>query len=159
MIARPTAYIETTVIGHLVGRVIGDPIVAGRQAVTRRWWPTAVTEYRLFVSKVVADECAAGDPDAASERLGILDSLEFIATSPSVDELAHRLIERFAVPKTEPRDAVHISLAAVNGLEYLVSWNFKHIVNPKTRAAIEFVCRDAGFVPPVICTPDELMEA
>lgn len=157
--AKSTAYIETTVIGHLVGRIRGDPIVAGRQTVTRQWWPTAVTKYRFFVSKVVADECAAGDPDAAKERLDILESLEFIATSPSVDELAHKLIEEFAVPKTEPRDAVHISLAAVNGLEYLVSWNFKHIVNPTTRSAIERVCRDAGFVPPIICTPDELMEA
>jgi hypothetical protein len=157
--AKSTAYIETTVIGHLVGRILGDPIVAGRQTVTRQWWPTAVTKYRFFVSRVVADECAAGDPDAAKERLDILDSLEFIATSPSVDKLAHKLIEGFAVPKTEPRDAVHISLAAVNGLEYLVSWNFKHIVNPTTRSAIERVCRDAGFVPPIICTPDELMEA
>ncbi len=92
---RPTAYIETTVIGHLVGRVLADPIVAGRQTVTRQWWPTAITKYRFFVSKVVADECAAGDPDAAKERLEILDSLEFIATSPIVDDLAHRLIERF----------------------------------------------------------------
>lgn len=157
--ARPTAYIETTVIGHLVGRILADPIVAGRQAVTRQWWPSATTKYRLFVSNVVADECAAGDPEAAKERLAVLDSLEFIATSPAVDQLARNLIEEFAVPKTEPRDAVHISLSAVNGLEYLVSWNFKHIVNPTTRAAIERVCRNAGFVPPMICTPDELLEA
>jgi hypothetical protein len=156
---KPTAYIETTVIGHLVGRIVSDPIVAGRQAVTRQWWPSAVKEYRLFVSKVVADECAAGDADVAKERLEALDSLEFIASSPSVDRLARKLIDEFAVPETEPRDAVHISLAAVNGLEYLVSWNFKHIVNPTTRSAIERVCEDAGFVPPMICTPDELMEA
>lgn len=157
--ARPTAYIETTVIGHLVGRILADPIVAGRQTVTRQWWPTAIAQYRLIVSKVVADECAAGDSEAAKERLAVLDSLEFIATSPSVDELARRLMSEFAVPKTEPRDAVHISLAAVNGLEYLVTWNFKHIVNPTTRSAIERVCRDAGFVPPMICTPDELWES
>jgi predicted nucleic acid-binding protein len=156
---RPTAYIETTVIGHLVGRMLSDPIVAGRQTVTRQWWPSAIAKYRCFVSKVVADECAAGDPDAAKERLEVLDTLEFIAALPSVDDLARRLIEEFAVPKTEPRDAVHISLAAINGIEYLVSWNFKHIVNPTTRSAIEQVCRDAGFVPPMICTPDELMEA
>ena len=156
---RPTAYIETTVIGHLVGHMLADPIVAGRQAVTRQWWPTAIAKYRFFVSKVVAEECAAGDPDAAKERLEVLESLDFIATSPSVDELARKLIEGFAVPKTEPRDAVHISLAATNGLEYLVSWNFKHIVNPKTRLAIERVCREAGLEPPIICTPDELMEA
>ena len=154
----PTAYIETTVIGHLVGRMLADPIVAGRQAVTRQWWPTAIARYRFFVSKVVADECAAGDFDAAKERLAVLDSLEFLSTSPSVDELARKLIEGFAVPKTEPRDAVHISLAAVNGIEYLISWNFKQIVNPTTRSAIERICRDAGFVPPMICTPDELLE-
>lgn len=156
---RSTAYIETTVIGHLVGRILADPIVAGRQAVTRQWWPNATTKYRLFVSKVVADECAAGDAEAAKERLAVLDSLEFLATSSAVDELARKLMDEFAVPKTEPRDAVHISLSAVNGLGYLVSWNFKHIVNPTTRSAIERVCRDAGFVPPMICTPDELMEA
>ena len=156
---RPTAYIETTIIGHLVGRMLTDPIVAGRQAVTRQWWPSAIGKYRFYVSKVVADECATGDTNAANERLFVLDSLEFLAMSPSVDELAAKLIAEFAVPKTEPRDAIHISLAAVNGLEYLVSWNFKHIVNPTTRSAIERVCRDAGFVPPIICTPDELMEA
>ena len=116
-------------------------------------------EHRLFVSKVVADECAAGDADVAKERLEALNSLEFIATSPSVDELARRLIDGRVVPETEPRDAVHISLAAVNGLEYSVSWNFKHIVNPTTRSAIERVCHDAGFAPPMICTLDELMEA
>lgn len=157
--AKPTTYIETTVIGHFVGRILADPIVAGRQAVTRQWWPSAIVKYRFFVSKVVADECVAGDPERAKERLKVLDSQEFIATSPSVDELAHKVIEGFAIPKTEPRDVIHISLAAINGLEYLVSWNFKHIVNPTTRSAIERVCRDAGFVPAIICTPDELMEA
>jgi len=155
----PTAYIETTVIGHLVGRIVADPIVAGRQAVTRQWWPFAVKKYRLIVSRLVADECSMGDPQAAKERLDVLDSLEFVATSALVDDLARQLMLYHAVPKTEPRDAVHISLAAVNGIEYLVSRNFTHIVNPTTRTAIERVCRDAGYVPPLICTPDELMEA
>ena len=146
-------------IGHLVGRIVADPIVAGRQAVTRQWWPFAVKKYRLIVSRLVADECCMGDPQAAKERLDVLDSLEFVATSALVDDLARQLMLYHAVPKTEPRDAVHISLAAVNGIEYLVSWNFTHIVNPTTRTAIERVCRDAGYVPPLICTPDELMEA
>jgi len=104
------------------------------------------------------DECAAGDSDLAKERLAVLDSLEFLSTSPSVDELARKLIEGFAVLKTEPRDVVDIFLAAVNGIEYVINWNFKHIVNPMTRTAIERICRCAGFVPPMICTPDELLE-
>ena len=63
-----------------------------------------------------------------------------------------------AIPATEPRDALHISLATVNGLEYVVTWNFKHIANAATREKIEQVCRGAGFEPPIICTPDELSE-
>ena len=80
------------------------------------------------------------------------------AASTEAHELANLLIAGHAIPKTEPRDALHISLAAVNGIEYLVTWNFKHIANATTRTAIELICRDAGFEPPIICTPDELSE-
>ena len=155
---RPTLYVETTVIGHLVGRILADPIVAGRQMVTRNWWPTARENYRLFVSRLVADECGVGDADVAAERLAILDSLEFLAASVGADGLAERLIAAHAFPETAPRVAAHVSLAAFNGIEYLVTWNFKHIANATTRAAIESVCRAAGYEPPIICTPDELSE-
>ena len=154
----PTAYIETTVIVHLVGRILADPIVAGRQLVTREWWNYATDKYRLFASQLVIDECSAGDPDVAAERLAVLDTLEFVAASPDADELTKELMRAGAIPATEPRDALHISLATVNGLEYLVTWNFKHIANATTREKIEQVCRGAGFEPPIICTPDELSE-
>lgn len=153
-----TVYIETTVIGHLVGRIFADPVIAGRQTVTRLWWPNAINTHRLFVSQLVADECRAGDPVAAAERLAILDSLEFLTASVEADLLALQLIAGHAIPPTEPRDAVHIALAAVHGVEYLATWNFKHIANPSTRAAIESICRRAGYQPPIICTPDELSE-
>jgi hypothetical protein len=155
---RPTIYIETTVIGHLVGRILADPVVAGRQTVTRHWWPTATRNHRVFVSRLVADECAAGDPEVAAERLAVLDSLEFLAASAQADELAKQLITGRAIPETEPRDAAHVALATVNGIQYLVTWNFKHIANATTRAAIESICRKAGYEPPIICTPDELSE-
>ncbi len=156
---KPSAYIETTVVGHLAGRILDDSIIAGRQKVTRLWWPIAVNENELFVSSVVADECSAGNADAAQERMEIVNSLLFLAISPITDQLAADLIAKHAVPVTEPRDALHIAISAVNGIEYLVSWNFKHIVNPKRRAAIERVCEEAGFSPPMICTPDELLES
>lgn len=66
------------------------------------------------------------------------------------------LIAANAVPASEPRDAFHIAISAVNGVNYLLTWNFKHIANAALRGLIEQVCRDAGFEPPVICTPDEL---
>jgi hypothetical protein len=156
--ATSTVYVETTVIGHLVGRILADPVVAGRQTVTRQWWPTAQTKHRLFVSRLVADECGAGDAAAAAERLLVVNSLEFLTASPDADKLAEQLVAGRAIPETEPRDAAHVSLAAVNGIEYLVTWNFKHIANPATRAAIESICRRAGYKPPIICTPDELKE-
>ena len=155
---KPTVYVEITVIGHLVGRMLADPVVAGRQMATRNWWPTATTTYRLFVSRLVIDECGAGDDTAASERLAVVDSLEFLTASVQAEKLAAELVAGHAIPDTEPRDAAHISLAAVNGIEYLVTWNFKHIANAMTRGAIESVCRSTGYEPPIICTPDELSE-
>ena len=86
---RSTIYIETTVIGHLVGRMLTDPVVAGRQTVTRNWWPIAARTHRLFVSRLVVDECAAGDPIAAAERLAVLNSLEFLAASAQADEAGY----------------------------------------------------------------------
>jgi predicted nucleic acid-binding protein len=153
-----TVYVETTVIGHLVGRILADPIVAGRQTVTRLWWPQAQAKHRLFISSVVADECGAGDPAAAAERLTVANALQFLATTAEAHDLAARLISGHAVPGTELRDAVHISIAAVHGIEYLVTWNFKHIANPATRSSIERICEREGYRPPLICTPDELSE-
>ena len=155
---KPTVYVETTVIGHLVGRVLNDPVVAGRQMATRNWRPIATSTYRLFVSRLVVDECSAGADNAALERLTVIDSLEFVSASAEADKLAAALIAGHAIPKTEPRDAAHISLAAIHGIEYLVTWNFKHIANAMTRIAIESICRETGHEPPIICTPDELSE-
>ena len=77
-------------------------------------------------------------------------------SSSEVDDLANALITEKAVPASEPRDAFHIAIAAVNGVQYLLTWNYKHIANASLRSRIEQVCRDAGFEPPVICTPEEL---
>lgn len=156
--ATTTVYVETTVIGHLVGRIVADPIVAGRQAVTRQWWATSNTKHQLFVSLLVADECRAGDPAAAAERISTLNSLDFLDILPEVHQLANQLMAGHAIPLTEPRDAAHVSLAAMHGIQYLVTWNFKHIANPSTRSVIELICRRAGYSPPIICTPDELLE-
>jgi hypothetical protein len=73
------------------------------------------------------------------------------------DALAASLIAQNAIPATEPRDAFHIAIAATNGVKYLLTWNFKHIANASLRTKIETVCRDSGFEPPTICTPEELL--
>lgn len=153
-----TIYVETTVIGHIAGRLYSDPVVAARQELTRTWWTFATRRYRLLISEVVWQECQAGDPDAAQERIDVIEMLEVLDLNDAVRELARRLIESGAVPATEPRDALHIALAAVHRIQYMVTWNFKHIANASLRARIEAVCRASGCMPPMICTPEELTD-
>lgn len=157
--ATTTVYLETTVVGHLAMRLQRDPIVAGRQLVTREWWKVAMDRFRLFVSDLVIEECEAGDTIAAAERLKFIQGIEILLPTLAARELAEKRVAEFAIPASEPRDAFHIAIAAVNGIEYLATWNFKHIANAATRDSIEQTCRDFGCEPPKICTPDELMGA
>lgn len=152
-----TIYVETTIVGHLAGRVHRDPIVAARQQVTRTWWRDDAPKYSVLISQLVLDECSDGDPAAASERLEVVKDLDLIESSAEVDALATALIDGKAILASEPRNAFHIAISAVNGVKYLVTWNFRHIANASLRGRIEQICRNAGFEPPIICTPDELM--
>lgn len=111
----------------------------------------------MLISQLVIDECSGGDPEAAKERLEVLESFELLEINQVVQDLAERLLASHAIPPSEPRDALHVAVAAHYGVEYLVTWNFKHIANAAMRGRIEAVCRDAGFEPPIICTPDELL--
>ncbi len=119
-----TVYLETTVIGNIAGRLHPDAVIAARQEITRRWWATAASRYELFASDLVIDECSAGDSDAAAERIAKLDELPLLEAPPEAKSLADLLIDRNAVPATEPRDATHIAISAVNGIDFLATWNF-----------------------------------
>lgn len=152
-----TIYIETTIIGHLGGRILSDTLVAARQLVTRNWWEHQSINYQVYVSYLVIDECSAGNTTAANKRLEFIADLDIVGGSDEADMLANALITSKAIPQTEPRDAMHISLAATNGVKYLLTWNFKHIANAQLRTKIEETCRVNGYEPPIICTPEELM--
>jgi predicted nucleic acid-binding protein len=151
-----TVYIETTVVGNVAGRIHPNPDIAARQRKTRRWCVTAKANYRLFISQMVFEECAAGDPSAAQERLNEIDELPRLDITDRAHELASALTSSGAIPPSEPRDALHIAVCAAHGIQYLVTWNFKHIANATLRGLIESVCRDNGFEPPIICTPEEI---
>ena len=155
---KPTVYIETTVIGYLASRPRQDVSVAGHQKTTRQWWRTASERFHLVASRLVVQECSAGDQEAAQDRMNALVNVTLLPTTAEAEQLAQDLIRRHAVPETHPEDALHIAFAAAHGIQYLVTWNFKHIANAMTRIAIESICRDTGYEPPIICTPDELSE-
>lgn len=152
-----TIYVETTVIGHIAGRLHPVVTILARQQTTREWWLTARARYRLYISDLVVAECADGDNDAARERLKVIDGLDILQTTDAARKLGNLLIGSHAVPATEPRDALHIALAATNGIDYLATWNFKHIMNPSTQHLIDDVCRNAGITSATICTPEQLL--
>ncbi|MEQ8847555.1 type II toxin-antitoxin system VapC family toxin [Botrimarina sp.] len=154
-----TLYVETTVIGNIAGRDHPDPAIAARQRLTRTWWRSLGTRYKPYVSELTISECSDGDPSAASERLGIIRRVEVLTETSDAEILATLLLDHRALPASEPRDALHIALAAVNGIDFLVSWIFKHILNPHLQQKIASTCRGAGFPPPVICTPQQLAES
>ena len=99
-----------------------------------------------------------GDPEAANARLAVLAPLGVLGTSAEALKLTQRLLAAGAVPPRAVQDAAHVAIAAAHGVEFLATWNFRHIANAAARRRIEAVCRDSGFEPPVLCAPDELTE-
>jgi hypothetical protein len=156
---KPTVYLETTIIGYLATRVSSVLRIAANQQTTRDWWENHRHRFELFISRFVLNECSAGDPAAAQERLVYLKGIPLAGTSEGVELLAKTLVAGVPLPEKASIDALHIASAAASGIEYLLTWNCRHIANPLLRPQIEHLCRELGYEPPVICTPQELLEA
>ena len=151
-------YVETTVVSDATALPTNDLTLAGRQMATREWWKTAAEHFDLFVSPIVRREAAKGDADAAKRRMAVLETLPELELTADAISLAQRLVEAKAVPEKFKEDALHIAIAAVEGMDYLVSWNFRHITNAQMIPKIKKVCSDNGYVCAEICTPQMLQE-
>ena len=154
----PTVYIETTIISYLTARPSKDLVQRAHQRLTRTWWRNRRSRFELYVSPLVLQEAAAGDPVRARRRLTVLEGVPVLGPTPDAIQLAHSLMNRGPLPKNAEVDALHIAIAAVHGIEYLLTWNCTHIANAQMRSKIEAVCRLENYEPPVLCTPEELME-
>lgn len=151
-----TVYVETTIISYLAARVSSELLQRARQEITWKWWNEERSAFRLVTSSVVLEEASGGDFEASRTRLELLEGLELISVTPDAERLAKALITRHALPQTALADALQIGVVAVHGVEYLLTWNFRHLANASTQAAIRRAICDLGFTPPEICTPEEL---
>jgi len=122
------------------------------------WWVSNRPWFDLFTSQAVLDEAHAGNPEAARRRLGILASIPLLDATPQCSALAATLMRMDAVPQSEPEDALHIAIAAVHRMNYLLTWNCAHLANAQRRRRIDMVIGTLGHIAPVICTPDALPE-
>jgi hypothetical protein len=150
-------YIETTIVSYLVASPTRNIIQAAHQQITRQWWERR-DRFELYVSRAVVAEARRGDPDAAARRLGALRGIPRLAGGRRVVDLARDLVRRGVLPVQARMDAAHVGIATANGMEYLLTWNLRHLANATIRGKIEEAVRAAGMVPPIICTPEELME-
>ena len=153
---KPTVYVETTIPSYLTAWPSRDVVRAGEQQVTRDWWERR-SAFELRASSLVLLECGAGDPGAATSRLAALADVPVLALTPEAESLAETLLRDVPPPARAAADALHIAVAAVNGVSFLATWNCTHIANATLRPRIEALCRQSGYEPPVICTPRELL--
>ena len=155
---KPRVYIEPTVVSYLVARPSNNPILAARQEASRQLWEDYADKFEFVISPIVRDEIRQGDATAAQKRLDMISSLRILESTPEIDILVQKLVDSGAVPRNSLPDAQHIAIATGHGVDYLVSWNHKHILNEHKREYINTVCRNAGLQPTIICTPAQLME-
>ena len=151
-------YIETSIVSYLTSRPSRDMVIAAHQELTRQWWETRACSFDLLVSELVREEAARGDVEASGTRMSAIEKLPILGTSNEAVLLAEQLVSSGPIPQEYGADALHIAVSAVNGIEYLLTWNCKHLANAAHRNRIEVLVEAAGYACPVICTPEELME-
>lgn len=157
MAVKATVYVETSIISYLTARPSKDVVIAAHQKLTRAWWKDRRHAFDLYTSDLVIDEATQGDAKAATARSKALAEIARLEATADVAILARRLLDSGSLPAKAAADAVHIAVATCHGIDYLLTWNCKHIANAELRTRIEAVCQRAGFDPPILTTPEELM--
>ena len=153
---KPKVYVETSVVSYLSGRLSRDVVIVGRQEITREIGPLLTAQFDCCVSVLVREEIERGDPEAASSRLAALAGIVVLTISKDARDLAKVMIENRLIPSQFPEDALHIAIAATHGMDYILTWNFKHLNNVQTKGKIADFIEDCGYAPPLVCSPDEL---
>lgn len=156
--SRPVVYIETTVISYFASRPSRDVVVAGHQAVTSMWWESELPKFMPVISQIVLDEIATGDPVAAGRRLEAVAGMDLLAVTDEVESLAIEYFQGIGIPEAARADALHLALGTCHGVDYLITWNCRHIASGRVRKSVQEINDRRAFLTPIICTPEELLE-
>ena len=154
---KKTVYIETTVVSYLTARPTSDLVGAAWQAITADWWETQRGRFELCASEVTVSEAGGGDAGAAARRLAALADVALLPVTNGAVELSEALVRGGAVREQAESDAMHVAVAAVHGVDYLLTWNCRHLDNAETKPIMRRICGEWEYVVPEICTPLELM--
>jgi len=150
-------YIETSIVSYYAARPSRDVVIAARQAITLEVWPILQDRFEIFVSALVIQEASRGDREAVEKRLDALAHIPILEITQSVQEIARSLISENAIPSGFEEDALHVAVASMNGMDFLLTWNFSHINNVFRRSRIVEAIQKQGFIAPEICSPEEFL--
>lgn len=149
-------YIETTIASYLAAWPSRDLVQAARQQITHDWWNNERQNYDLLISAIVLDEAAAGDAAAAQRRLPFLQDLPLLDLTEAVSDVAKAIMDSSLLPQKATRDAVHIAVSSVHGIDILLTWNCRHIANAAIMKELRAIVAGCGHEMPLLCTPEEL---
>lgn len=150
-------YIETTIVSYLTARPSRDLVIAAHQQITQEWWTSRRFDFELYASQLVVQESSAGEAQMAQLRLAVLDEIPLLEVTQDAVDLARKLVGKGPLPEKAAVDALHIAVATVQGMDYLLTWNCRHIANAEMQTAVGAISRAGGYEPPIICTPEELL--
>ncbi len=153
-----TVYIETSIVSFLRHNPAASPDSVLRQQATRTWWELHRQRYELVTAQYVLDEANTGNVSLAAERLKHLAGIPLLPLGDDIDQLAAEIVSRAILPADAIVDALHIACAATNRIDYLLTWNCKHIANPMILPRVFRVLDDFGLPFPVICTPKNMID-
>ena len=152
-----TVYVETSIISYLRQKPSTQVVLAARQLLTHQWWNDERSNYQLVASQFVIDEASAGDPTLAAERLQLLAGVPLLPLDPVIADIADEIMSRAILPEKARTDALHIAMVAHHRIQYLLTWNCRHIANARILPRIHDVLIDLLIPVPVICTPEEMV--
>ncbi len=159
MSEKPALYLESTVPSYLAAHPSRDLIVAAHQQITHDWWQQARASFGLHISEAILEEISAGDPDAAVRRQVFLEGLPMLALTDEVATLAGEYQSRLGLPQGAQLDAVHLAYSVVYEMEYLLTWNCKHLANGVIIQRLQTHNASLGRATPIIVTPEGLLES
>ena len=151
-------YLETSVVSYLIARPSRDVVVLAHQQITRDFWEKRLGRFEVFISQIVLEEASRGDRGAAKSRLDLISPFPLLPVTLEVDRLAELYLREKVIPPVAIRDAYHIALASVHEMDYLLTWNCRHIASGEVRRRLAELHRREDIFPLVICTPEELAE-
>ena len=152
-----SVYIETSVVSYLVARPATNTLAHQWHVWTQDWWRLRRPVFECVISPEVLREAAEGDPEMSRLRLEALSTLTLLRRTPDVDELAVAFLAAGPLPAKAQADAVHLAVATVYRVEYLATWNLKHLANAVILSRLRPVAEQHGLLLPVVCTPLQLM--